>query len=45
MIILHCALSFPATGLAGPSGPGELRLPDFLDFRHYEGRNVQRILG
>ena len=32
--------SFPATGLAGPWGPGRLRIPDFLDFRHYEGGKV-----
>jgi hypothetical protein len=28
---------FSATGLAGPWGSGRLRLPDFFDFRPYEG--------
>ena len=30
-------VKFSATG---PWGPGRLRLPDFLDFRHYEGGKV-----
>jgi hypothetical protein len=32
--------SFPVIGLSGPKEPGRLRLPDFLDFRHYEGGKV-----
>jgi hypothetical protein len=29
--------AFPLQAWAGPWGSGRLRLPDFLDFRHYEG--------
>jgi hypothetical protein len=36
----HTLSSFPGTGLAGPLGPGKLRLPGFLDFRHSEGGKV-----
>jgi hypothetical protein len=31
---------FPLQAWAGPWGPGSLRLPDFYDFRHYEGGKV-----
>jgi hypothetical protein len=41
---IHLFKSFPATGLAGRWRSGRLRLPDFLDFRHYEGGKVVTLL-
>jgi hypothetical protein len=31
---------FPLQAWEGPWGTGRLRLPDFLDFQHYEGGKV-----
>jgi hypothetical protein len=31
---------FALQAYTGPWGTGRLKLPDFLDFRHYEGGNV-----
>jgi hypothetical protein len=31
---------FPATGLSRPLGIRKIKVPDFLDFRHYEGVKV-----
>ena len=28
---------YPATGRGGPRGSGQVKVPDFLDFRHYKG--------